>query len=121
MSDVNLLERLLDRAEKMSEELVQVREQATAIQARLDKINGSVGRHDTTINELRVWTATKDQSCSVHLREIADLAKALKEHQDENQISNQTVLKIAVLAAITVMTVFQVGGPLVEKLVGLVK
>jgi hypothetical protein len=105
----------------MSEELVQVREQVTAIVGRLDKINGSVGRHEDSIGQLKVWTATKDQSCQSHLCEIAGLSKNLREHQEESQLSNQTVLKIAVIAAVTVMTVFQVGGPIVEKLIGLVK
>jgi hypothetical protein len=120
-SDANLLEHLLDRIEKIPEEHVQMPDQVLAIVTRLEKVNGPTGNHEQKLSELKVWSAIKEAACQAHHCELGELGKSLKAHEEQTQVTNQTVLKIAVLAAITVMTVFQVGGPLVEKLAGLVK
>lgn len=122
MSDsINITERLLDRVDRMSEDIAHVKEQAVAIVQRLDKMNGSVGRHELAIQNAQTWMMTKDQHCVGQKCAQDEVKRALERLQDETRLSNQTIVKVALIVSATVMAIAKVGGPVLDQVLGMLK
>jgi hypothetical protein len=107
MTESTILERLLDRAEETIKDLASLKTQNQQIVDHLSKLNGSVAKHQE-------WIATNGQA-------VRALEEDLKSLKTCNQVSNQTMLKIAALAAGVALAISHAEGPLLATVVELLK
>lgn len=109
MHEVNILERLLNKVDKMSDDLAKLMTEVSGINTRLDKLNGSVASHETRINEMQ----TQDK---IDVMQIETILDKMKEHN----INNQTLLKIAAVIGAVVLAILKGGAPVIDELMKLV-
>lgn len=103
----NILARLLDRSEEQIASLAQLTAKTEQIVTRLDTLNGNVAKH-------REWIGIKDP-------QITTLQTDMKAAQESSRMSNQTMLKIAAIASVTVLAITKVEGPVLSALMSLIK
>ena len=93
MTNESILERLLDRSDETLKELASLCAVTKGINDRLDKLNGSVAKHEEQL-------------------------KALKEG---SQVSNQTTLKIAAMVTGAVLAITHAEGPVLNAVLAILK
>ena len=103
MNTDTLLERVLDKIDDLSQNVSALNVKTDAIVQRLDKLNGSVAKHEADLNEAKLWRATHEQTC-------------------KPKISDSTILKSVALLCGTALAIFgaQVSG-LTEALISLLR
>ena len=115
------LDRLLDNVDEIKTGMTELRVQVDGISQRLDKINGSVQRHEQSLNEVKQWIAVKETTCKSHLIKTSHIVAAIETHRTESKFDNATVIKVAGIVSLTVLAVAKASGPIVDGIMGIIK